>query len=146
VERAGEVVYVVFFATAGAHLDLPLLASLWPAALVLAGSRGALVWAAQRLSSRLAADPPAIRTWGFAGLISQAGLALGIAAKVSTEFPALGRAFGALAIAVVAVNELIGPILFKVALDRSGESARGEPTAHATPDGAPPAPDGLGPA
>src|SRR5690606_2691087 len=29
VERTGSVVFVVFFATAGAHLDLPLLATLW---------------------------------------------------------------------------------------------------------------------
>ena len=35
IERLGEIVYVIFFATAGAHLDLPLLAQLWPAALAL---------------------------------------------------------------------------------------------------------------
>jgi Kef-type K+ transport system membrane component KefB len=123
IERTGEVVYVVFFATAGAHLDLPLLAQMWPAALLLAGSRGALTGAAAWLSGRLAGDPPTIRRWGWAGLVSQAGLALGIAAKVSSEFPAFGQAFGALAVAVVSVNEMIGPVLFKTALDRAGESA-----------------------
>ena len=123
VERAGEIVYVVFFATAGAHLDLPLLASLWPAALLLAGARASLAWGAQRISSRFADDPPAVRRLGFAGLVSQAGLALGIAAKVASEFPSFGAAFAALAVAVVSVNELAGPVLFKVALDRSGESA-----------------------
>ena len=36
VEDTGSVVYVLFFATAGAHLDLPLLRQrLWPVALVL---------------------------------------------------------------------------------------------------------------
>jgi Kef-type K+ transport system membrane component KefB len=123
VERAGEVVYVVFFATAGAHLDLPLVATLWPAALVLAASRAAITFGAQRASSRLAGDPPAVARWGFAGLVSQAGLALGIAAKVAAEYPTFGPAFGALAVAVVAVNEVAGPVLFKVALDRTGESA-----------------------
>ncbi|MGC3997584.1 MAG: hypothetical protein QM767_08870 [Anaeromyxobacter sp.] len=123
VERAGEVVYVVFFATAGAHLDLGLLATLWPAALLLAGARAALSWGAQRAASSLAGDPPAVARWGFAGMVSQAGLALGIAAKVAGEFPGFGPAFGALAVAVVSVNELAGPILFKLALDRAGESA-----------------------
>ena len=123
VERAGEVAYVVFFATAGAHLDLPLLGTLWPAALVLAGARALLTFGAQRLSSRLAGDPPAVSRWGFAGLVSQAGLALGIAARVSAEAPSIGAAFGALAVATVAVNEVAGPVLFKLALDRSKESA-----------------------
>jgi Kef-type K+ transport system membrane component KefB len=141
VERAGEVAYVVFFATAGAHLDLPLLATLWPAALVLAGARGALTYGSQRLSSRLAGGPPAVARWGFAGLVSQAGLALGIAARVSAEAPALGAAFGALAVAVVSVNEVVGPVLFKVALDRTGESAAPAPSpdAEADPGGAHPA-------
>jgi Kef-type K+ transport system membrane component KefB len=123
VERAGEVAYVVFFATAGVHLDLPLVATLWPAALVLAGSRAAIAFGAQRASSRLAGDPPSVARWGFAGLVSQAGLALGIAAKVAGEFPGFGPAFGALAVAVVSVNEVAGPVLFKLALDRARESA-----------------------
>jgi Kef-type K+ transport system membrane component KefB len=135
VERAGEVIYVVFFATAGAHLDLPLVVALWPAALVLAGSRAVIALGAQRVSSRLARDPPVVARWGFAGLVSQAGLALGIAAKVAGEFPEFGQAFGALAVAVVAVNEVAGPVLFKLALDRAGESAATDTAAAAGVEG-----------
>ena len=48
----------------------------------------------------------------------------------------LGAAFGALALAVVSVNELAGPVLFKLALDRSGESApAGTAEAPAAPAG-----------
>jgi len=32
----------------------------------------------------------------------------------------------ALAVATVAINEMIGPVLFKLALDRAGESSRAE--------------------
>jgi Kef-type K+ transport system membrane component KefB len=135
VERAGEVAYVVFFATAGAHLDLPLVATLWPAALLLAGSRAVIAYAAQRGASRLAGDPPAVARWGFAGLVSQAGLALGIAAKVAAEFPGFGPAFGALAVAVVSVNEVAGPVVFKAALDRAGESAARAPEPDAAEGG-----------
>jgi Kef-type K+ transport system membrane component KefB len=39
IDRLGEIVFVIFFATAGAHLDLPLLATLWPIALALCGGR-----------------------------------------------------------------------------------------------------------
>ncbi|HZW90455.1 MAG TPA: hypothetical protein VFF12_15330 [Myxococcaceae bacterium] len=123
IERLGEIVFVIFFATAGAHLDLPLLAQLWPAALALMVSRAGCTWFAARVSSRLANDPPSLRRWGWAGLVSQAGLALGIASKIQKEHPGYGAGFAAMAVATVALNELVGPILFKTALDRSGETA-----------------------
>jgi Kef-type K+ transport system membrane component KefB len=133
IERLGEIVYVIFFATAGAHLDLPLLAQLWPAALALTLCRGGFTWFSARLSSHLADDPPKLRRWGWTGLVSQAGLALGIAGKIQKEHPGYGAGFAAMAVATVALNELIGPILFKAALDRSGETARHADTEESTP-------------
>jgi Kef-type K+ transport system membrane component KefB len=124
IEQTGTVVYVIFFATAGADLDVPLLRQLWPVALLLAGSRTAITFAGARVASRLAKDPPVLRRWGWSGLVSQAGLALGLSVLVAREFPAIGTGFRALAIATVAVNEMVGPILFKLALDRSGETSR----------------------
>ena len=125
VAETGSIVYVIFFATAGAHLDLPLLRQLWPVALILAGSRAAATWGAGRLASRLADDPPSMKKWGWSGLVSQAGLALGISAVVERSFPTFGMGFRSLAIATVALNEMVGPVLFKLALDRSGESSKG---------------------
>ncbi|HXX30730.1 MAG TPA: hypothetical protein VEJ89_08430 [Myxococcaceae bacterium] len=122
IESTGEIVYVIFFGVAGAHLDLPVLRVLWPVALLFAGARGITSWVAGRVASRYAADPPAIRSWGWSGLVSQAGLALGIAASIQAEFPAFGAGLGALAVATVAMNEMVGPVLFKLALDRCGET------------------------
>lgn len=122
IEQTGSLVYVVFFATAGAHLDIPLLRELWPVALGLAASRICFTWIAHRASSALAKDEPRVRSLGWTPLVSQAGLALGLALVVSSEFPSLGSGFGSLAIAMVAVNEIVGPVLFKWALDRAGES------------------------
>jgi Kef-type K+ transport system membrane component KefB len=117
------VVFVVFFATAGAHLNLPLLRQLWPIAVALAGARVLITWAVGRLSSRLADDPPSLRRWGSAGLVSQAGLALSIAMSLARNFPSFGDGFRSLAIATVALNEVFGPILFKLVLDRVGETS-----------------------
>ena len=39
-------------------------------------------------------------------------------------FPSFGASFRSLAIATVALNEMIGPILFKTALDTAGESSK----------------------
>jgi Kef-type K+ transport system membrane component KefB len=123
-EETGSIVYVIFFATAGAHLDLPLLRQLWPIALTLAATRAGATWVAGRIASRLAHDPPAVKSWAWAGLVSQAGLALGVAALIERMFPKLGSGFRALAIATVALNEMVGPVLFKTALDRAGETSR----------------------
>lgn len=126
VESTGGVVFVVFFATAGAHLDVPLVREMWPVALLLCGVRAATTWGAAQLASKVAKDPPLIRKWGWAPLVSQAGLALGVAATIERGFPDFGAGFRALAVATVAMNEMVGPVLFKLALDRVGESAKGE--------------------
>ena len=130
IEKVAALVFVLFFAAAGAHLDLPLLAELWPAALLLAGTRAAITWVSAQAASSLADDLPVIRRWGWAGLVSQAGLTLGVAAMIERTFPSFGAGFRALVIATVAINELVGPVLFKLGLDRAGET---RPPAPETP-------------
>lgn len=122
VEQMSGAVFVVFFATAGAHLDLPLLRQLWPVALLLAGARALLTVVGAFLGSVWAKDPPVLRRWGWAGMVSQAGLTLGLSVVIERAFPSLGSGFRSLVIATVACNEVIGPVLFKLSLDRSGES------------------------
>jgi Kef-type K+ transport system membrane component KefB len=124
IEHTGSIVYVVFFATAGAHLDLQLLRVLWPIALVLTGSRALFTWLASRTAGAIAKGPPVLRRWSWAGLVSQAGLTLGLSVVIAREFPTFGGAFRSLAVATIALNEMVGPVLFKLALDRAGESSR----------------------
>jgi Kef-type K+ transport system membrane component KefB len=124
VEETGSVVFVVFFATAGAHLDVPLVKLLWPVTLLLAAARVFFTVIAHRLGSRLAEDPPIVQRWGWSCLVSQAGLTLGMSALIERAFPTFGSGFRSLAVATVAVNELVGPVLFKLALDRTGESGK----------------------
>lgn len=125
IEDAGSTVYVVFFATAGAALDLPLLRKLWVVALILFVGRVVLTMGANRIASRMANDPPVLQRWGWTGLVAQAGVVLGLAVSIERAFPRFGPPFRALAIATVALNQLVGPILFKLALDATGESDRG---------------------
>lgn len=122
IEGTGSVVYVLFFASAGADLDIPLLRDLWPLALVLAGVRAVTTVGAARASSFLARDEPVLRRWAWTALVAQAGLTQGLAGVIEHEYPSFGAQFRALVIANVALNAIVGPILFKLALDRSGES------------------------
>ena len=138
VEQMGSVVFVLFFATAGAELDVPLLKEAWAIALALCGARALFTYGAARLSARLANDVPVVRKWGWSSLVSQAGLALGLGVVVKNSFPGVGDGFGSLVIAAVAINEMVGPVLFKMALDKTGETDRSEPAAR--PSLPPPAP------
>lgn len=122
VEQTSGVVFTVFFATAGAHLDLPLLRQLWPIALALCTARAVIVLATARWASRIARDEPVLRRWSWSPLISQAGLTLGLSVVIVRAFPEFGEGFRSLVIACVALNEMVGPVLFKLALDRSGET------------------------
>ncbi len=128
IESTGEVVYVLFFAGAGAHLNIPLLREFWPIALLFTGTRAATTWVANRISTRAAKDEPVLARWGWAGLVSQAGVAIGIAQAVARQFPAFGPAFRDIAIACVAINELVGPVIFKIALDRANETKAPAPS------------------
>ena len=133
VERAGSIVYVVFFATAGAHLDIPLLRTLWPVALFLCAARAFVSWLGHRVASRIAGDGPVLARWGWTSLVSQAGLTLGLAVLVARAYPSFGPGFASLAVAAVAINELVGPILFKFALDRTAETGKAASVVHASP-------------
>lgn len=121
ISAMGEIVYVLFFAIAGAALDLGLLRDQWPFACAFVIWRVAVTLGAARVSSRLAKDPPAVVEWGWSGLVAQAGLSIGLAAIMTQELPSLAPV-GNLMLATVAVNQVLGPIVFKIALDRTKES------------------------
>jgi len=124
-ERAAAPVFVVFFALAGAHVSVADLVQLWPLVLPLALVRAFGIWAGSGLGARwagLTGDADAgVRRYLWAGLISQAGVAIGLASVVAEAYPNRGGQIRSLFLALVAVNEASGAILFRRALERSGE-------------------------
>jgi Kef-type K+ transport system membrane component KefB len=118
--------YVVWFALAGAGLTVAAFADLWPWILLLGGLRAvALRWGVQ-WAGRGGALTPALAQDGWLGLISQAGVALGLAPLVRRALPASGVSLEALIVALIALHEVIGPICFRSALARAGELKEGE--------------------
>ena len=122
------VVFVVFFGVAGAHLDVTLLRRVWGVAVSFFVVRLLASVVALRLANHAANELLVVKRWSWAPAISQAGLTLALATTLSREFPALGESLRSLVIATVAMNEVIGPILFKFALDRSGEARSALPS------------------
>jgi Kef-type K+ transport system membrane component KefB len=125
-ERSAAPVFVVFFALAGAQIVLADLSILWPLVLPIVVVRIAAIWIGGRVGIRWARESgPAAVTLKrslWTGLIPQAGVAIGLAAVVAEAYPNRGSQIRSLFLAVVAVNQVLGPILFRRALDRCGES------------------------
>ena len=120
VERGALPILIVFFAAAGAslHLDALAVIGLTAAAISLvrmAAIRGAVA-AAIRWSG-LHRDYEQV----WMGLVSQAGVTLGLTILIASEFEDWGGRVQSLMVALIAMHELIGPVLFRAALARAGE-------------------------
>ena len=94
---------------------------MWPVALSLCVGRFVATFVSQRISGRIAGDEPILRRWGFASMVSQAGLTLGMSAVIARTFPSIGEGLRSLVVATVAINEVVGPIFFKLALEKADE-------------------------
>jgi Kef-type K+ transport system membrane component KefB len=121
IERSALPVLVVFFAAAGASLQLDVLAIVGSVALALAAVRLGLIRAMAGFGVRAAgiADSPARLMW--MGLISQAGVTLGLATIAAFEFPGWGQQVRTLVVALTGLHVLTGPILLKACLAQARE-------------------------
>jgi Kef-type K+ transport system membrane component KefB len=137
-------VYVLFFVVAGAHLDIRLLAALSLLGPVYIFGRVAGKLSGAYLGAGLARTEPTIRRYLGLGILSQAGVAIGLALTVARdfrapEFGALGDQLAGLTINTIAATtiifEIIGPLTTKLALTRAGEVGRAEKTGHEAPAG-----------
>jgi len=124
IERGSTPLLVLFFAAAGASLHVEALASIGAAALVISVIRLVLVRAGTRLGAWLVRDESPEVPLLWRGLMSKAGVTLGLTVLVASEFPEWGGRFETLAVAIIALHELAGPILFKSALVQAGEVGR----------------------
>lgn len=122
VEQSALPVLVIFFAAAGASLQLDAVAAIGAVAGAVALVRLALIRVGVVAGCRAAGLADARSELVWMGLISQAGVTLGLALIVATEYPGWGSAIQTLVLALIAMHQLAGPVLFKRALDRAGET------------------------
>lgn len=120
-ERSAAPVFVVFFALAGASLHVGELPVLWPLVLPIVGCRLGAIWLGSRLGARWGRASSQEKRYVWMGLVSQAGVAIGLATVLAEVYPERGAEIRTLFLAVIAVNETIGPIFFRRALAASGE-------------------------
>ena len=121
IERAGLPIFAVFFAATGASLPVDALRAVGPWALLLAVVRFGMVYLGGKKFSP--PEDPRLPRALWMGLISQAGVTLALAATIANEFPSVGKSVSTLIIAMVALYELVGPLLSRRALTLAGEVA-----------------------
>lgn len=124
IEETSLPVYVLFFTVAGTSLHLDVLATVGIPAAVFVLVRGAGLLVGSRIGARIAGASPEVQKFAGFGLLPQAGLALALSMLFAKTFPEFGEAAGALTLSVVALNEILAPVAFRIALVRSGEAGK----------------------
>ena len=121
IQRGALPVLVVFFVAVGTSLRLDVLAATGFVAIGLAAVRVALIRFGVTIglaSSRIDREAGA---YIWTGLVSQAGITVGLSSVLAAEFPTWGAQIQMLLISLIAIDELIGPALFRIGLARAGE-------------------------
>jgi Kef-type K+ transport system membrane component KefB len=113
--------YLIFFCLAGANLEISLLKGIGLVGLVYLICRIVGKVAGSILGGRIVKVEERIRRYLGWGLLPQAGVALGCALIVKSEFPEVGGIIFTTIVATTVIYELIGPICTKIALEKAGE-------------------------
>jgi len=124
--RAALPVYALFFALAGAGLQVDFLRDNWGWVVLLVALRALGLRVGTRFAGRSPLVPAGLANHGWLGLISQAGVTFGLAAAARRAFPEWGVSLEALVVAMIGVHEILGPLCFQRALRLTGEVTEGE--------------------
>ena len=121
IQRGALPVLVVFFVSVGTSLRLDALMATGFVSIALVAVRLALIRLGVAVGLRVSGIDRQNGMYVWTGLISQAGITVGLASVLAAEFPTWGSQVQMLLIALIAIDELVGPPLFRVGLSRAGE-------------------------
>ncbi len=113
-------IYVAFFTLTGASMNLSVLQSVWAVSLALFLVRMVTIVLGTSAGNLITKEPAKIYAVGWMPYIAQAGVALGLVTVVANEFPTWGPDFATVSIAVIIINQLVGPPLITRAIKRYG--------------------------
>jgi Trk K+ transport system NAD-binding subunit/Kef-type K+ transport system membrane component KefB len=122
IKRSGPPVYAIFFTLVGSTISLAVLSKVWLIAVILFGVRFLAMILAGFTGGTLAGDPMKFNKIAWTPYITQAGVSIGLTLIVATEFQEWGSQFVTIVLAVIIINQLVGPPLFKWALTYVRES------------------------
>ena len=114
-------VYVIFFTLIGASISLRILITVWAIAITLFIIRLVILVIAGFVGGSLGGDPARFNRIAWMPYVTQAGVSLGLTTIVASEFTAWGTEFATVIIAVIVMNQIIGPPLFRWAIEYVSE-------------------------
>jgi trehalose 6-phosphate synthase len=120
-QRGALPVLVVFFVAVGTSLRLDALATMGAVALGLVVLRLALIRLGLAVGLRASDLDRRTTAYAWTGLISQAGITLGLASVLASDFPTWGGQVQTVLVALIAIDELVGPTVFRMGLAAAGE-------------------------
>ena len=122
-------IYIAFFTLTGVSLALDVLSKTWQIALALFFIRLLSIFIGSFTGGTIAREPLKNNSLSWMAYVTQAGVGLGLAKEVAVEFPQFGIGFATIIIAVIVLNQIVGPPLFKWVITHLGEThTRGENT------------------
>jgi len=121
-ERSALPIYVLFFTLAGASLNFEALGQCWMFAACLVLFRTAGLFGAAWAGKAIPGNAAAHNSSAWMAYLTQAGVSIGLAQIAQRQAPEIGVYLTTVVLAVIAVNQVVGPIVFKAALNRVGEA------------------------
>lgn len=123
VERFTPPVYVLFFVTVGAKLNVWILTPFFALIVLLyVGGRTLGKTIGARLGARLTNAPKTVHKWLPYCLLSQAGVAIGLSIAAGNDFPdSVGPQIMLIITATTFIVQILGPICVKYGVSKAGE-------------------------
>ncbi len=121
-EEISPLIYIIFFTLTGASLSIQTLMSVFGIAVGLFFLRLVTMFFGGIFGVTAAKDNKKYTFIAWMPYLTQAGVALGLATIISNEFPIWGQQFETIIIAIIVLNQLVGPPLFKWSLNFVNES------------------------
>jgi len=121
-EEISPTIYIIFFTLIGASLSFQTLMSVFGIAVGLFFLRLFTLFLGGVFGVTVVKDPKKYKFIAWMPFLTQAGVALGLTTIVAEEFPVWGYQFETVVIAIIIINQLVGPPLFKWSLNYVKES------------------------
>ncbi|WP_372754405.1 monovalent cation:proton antiporter family protein [Labilibaculum sp.] len=121
IELVVPTIYVLFYTLTGASVSLDVLAQAWAVALLFFTIRLLSMMIGAFIGGTLGGDPIKVNRFSWMPYVTQAGVAIGLVSVVAAKYPEWGPQFAAILIAVIVLNEICGPPLFKWFIIMVGE-------------------------
>ncbi len=121
-EKISPVIYIIFFTLIGASLSIDTLISVFGIAVALFFIRILTMFFGGIIGVIAAKDPKEYTFIAWMPYITQAGIAIGLTTIVANAFPEWGQSFETIIIAIIVINQLVGPPLLKWTLTFVKES------------------------